>query len=240
MNHHVVCIKNRANILFHQCVKTREEAEAVAAHDPKVRRSPDFLILTPGSQKMLCKWTMAELRSLASSLPGSSLGSPPEEPGALAEHLARRLAALEPSPIDPSWPVGTGTAAGPDLSTQPGDTTMQTSVTQESRKKRANKASAKAAGGKKASGKAKAGARAKVASKAPIAKAGKGSGDQLGREGTLARFLSELIVAGKDNEAISTAAKKKFPKSKSTEVSHVSWQRFALKRRGVKVPELKG
>jgi hypothetical protein len=63
--------------------------------------------------------------------------------------------------------------------------------------------------------------------------------DPLGREGSLARFLADKILEGLPNDKISTLAKKKFPDSKSTEVTHVSWQRFNLKRRGIKLPAVK-
>lgn len=77
-------------------------------------------------------------------------------------------------------------------------------------------------------------AAAKTATKTSAAK-----GDNLGREGTLARFMSEQIMKGLDNETVSRACAKKFPKKESTTAKHVSWQRFNLGRRGVKVPAVK-
>lgn len=61
----------------------------------------------------------------------------------------------------------------------------------------------------------------------------------LGREGTLARFMADLILKGQDNETIAKQAAKKFRGKKSTSAKHVSWQRFNLSRRGVKVPAVK-
>lgn len=63
--------------------------------------------------------------------------------------------------------------------------------------------------------------------------AAKAKGDGLGRPGSLTRLINERLVRGQDNATISAAAKKAFPKSKSTKPSHVSWFRWKAKDLGL-------
>jgi hypothetical protein len=119
----------------------------------------------------------------------------------------------------------------------------------------AGKASKKKSAGKPAAGakkvakgktpaqtKGKGGKASKTANKAVGAKVPKAASgrDPLGREGTAARFMSDGIMAGKSNEKIAgeLAKHKEHKSAKSIETKHVAWQRFNLKRKGVKgVPD---
>ena len=103
-----------------------------------------------------------------------------------------------------------------------GEENSTTKETKVSKKKATKKAPAKT--------KAPAKAKAKTAkAKAPA----KVKGDGLGREGTLSRFVNEMLVGGKDNETISAAAKKKFPKEASTDLARISWFRWNAKKKGI-------
>lgn len=131
-----------------------------------------------------------------------------------------------------------GTAVPKEVSsmmTETNESAVSAAVSTSSAKKQAKGGSQKAktkskgkgatqAAGKKKAGKA-ASSGAKRASAAPS--------DGLGRPGTLSRFIAERLVKGQDPATISQAAKKAFPKSASTEPSHVSWLRWKLTSTGV-------
>lgn len=82
--------------------------------------------------------------------------------------------------------------------------------------------------------------KARAGSRTSNKEAGRPAADLLGRPGSLGRFIAELVMKGQDNDTVSKAAAKSFPKSASTTPKHVAWARWNLKRRGVKkVPESK-
>lgn len=54
-----------------------------------------------------------------------------------------------------------------------------------------------------------------------------------GREGTISALVVKMAKAGADNEAISKAAQKAFPDSKSTDMAAVAWYRWNAGRKGL-------
>jgi hypothetical protein len=55
----------------------------------------------------------------------------------------------------------------------------------------------------------------------------------MGKEGSIALFINQLLVEGKDNETVSKAATKKFPDAKAVDAKTVAWYRWSATKKGL-------
>jgi hypothetical protein len=247
---------------FEYAFATLEETEAMAAADPRLKNVREWTIVGGQSNKLLARFQGPELEHLFRSLKPNDLLP---EKISYNDLLNRVAHAIEYCKVDPCPPktledyrrkqqLTAGSSSKPSKPVVAAtkseeiemETQTETGASKASKKKSAGKPAAgakKSAKGKTpAQTKGKGGKALKTANKAVGAKAPKAASgrDPLGREGTAARFMSDGIMAGKSNEKIAAElAKHKDHKSaKSIEAKHVAWQRFNLKRKGVKaVPD---
>lgn len=244
---------------FEYAFTTMEECEAMAAADDRLKRVRDWTIVGGNNHKLLARFQAPELEHLLRSMKGMDVSIP--EKVSYNELLNRVAHAIEHVDVGecprktledyrrkqrPTEPVKPTTAAATVSEETAMETQEGTGAGKASKKKPAGKPAAgakKSAKGKTPTQtKGKGGKALKTANKAAGAKAPKAASgrDPLGREGTTARFMSDGIMAGKSNDKIAAElAKHKDHKSaKSIEAKHVAWQRFNLKRKGVKgVPD---
>lgn len=260
--YHVISQRSYPETVLEYSFDTLEEAEAVTDGDERLKkgRVKDFFIVGADDKKLLSKLQEPELRCLYGKI--NSKAVLPEEIAynELLNKVAMVLKELETSSPAPAnlleeyrrkqrTTAQSHQSAAAELTKKPVKSTAKesktmttaTESTEKATKKTPKKAAAKAP--TKAVAKSTKGASQKGKAKGKSAKGAtnkeasrKASGDGLGREGTLSRFINEQLMAGKTNAAIATAAAKKFPESSSTEAKHVAWSRWKLGQNGVKVP----
>ena len=231
---------------FEYALATLEEAEALTASDDRLKKCRDFVIVSEHDTKLLSRFDEAEIGSLWRQWNRGD--DPPEGKTAYQDMLrtcAKKIGTLEcdvvPLPVLEDYRRKQA-ATRPEpkqqektIMSEAGIERIETETSKRNKAKKAGKPAKKAAPAKAAKGK---GAKKKAQKNANKAAGTPRAGaDPLGREGTTARFMSDLIMAGESNEKIAAKAAKKFPESKSVEPKHVSWQRFNLRRKGVKAPE---
>lgn len=238
---------------FEYAANTLEEAEALVHHDDRLKkgRVRDYCIVGPNDKKLLSRFQAPELEHLIRSMQRSAVLPDKIEYNELINRAAKLISEAEVETVaakilEDYRRTQRPAAAQPPVAAQSNTQETKTvnaaaSETAETPRKArgASKGRKKATG--KASGKTAKGARTPVRGKGGSSKSAtnKAEGDGLGREGTCFRFMAERIMKGQDNATISTAAKKQFPKERSTETKHVAWARWKLKQNGVNVPEAK-
>lgn len=238
---------------------TLEECEAMASVDARLKNVRDWTIVGGNNNKLLARFQAPELEHLFRSLkPGDVL----PEKISYNDLLNRVAHAIERVQVAPCPPKTLEDYRRKQRPAEPVKSEPAAALKREEIKMMndATKSGAPAASKKKPAGKPAAGAKKSAKGKTRVSAKGKGtkapktankaagakgkpavSGrDPLGREGTVARFMSDGIMGGKSNEKIAAelAKHKEHKSAKSIEAKHVAWQRFNLKRKGVKgVPD---